>query len=166
MAGSIKMEKNQKKVGLLLEDDSRYPREGFFQFRDVTVDQTTGSVILRAVFPNPEAFLLPGMFVRAVMKEGANDRAILVPQQAVSRDPKGNPSVLIVGAGDKVSQRMLKIDRAIGDRWLISSGLAPGDRVIVEGLQKVRVGTVVEPLPYNGHGPSGIGAPGSAHNEA
>ncbi len=126
----------RNKVRLLLEDDSRYPWEGALQFRDVTVDPTTGSVILRVVFPNPKGVLLPGMFVRAVVEEGVNRKAILVPQQAVSRDPKGNPVALIVDAEGKVGQRMLTLDRAIGDAWLVSSGLAPGDRVIVEGMQR------------------------------
>jgi membrane fusion protein (multidrug efflux system) len=112
------------------------------------VDPSTGSVILRAVFPNPEGFLLPNMFVRAVMKEGVDEKALLIPQQAVSRDPKGNPVALIVDAADAVQQRMLTVDRAIGDQWLVSSGLAPGDRVIVEGLQKVRPGAAVKVVAF------------------
>ena len=126
---------DQNKVKLILEDGTPYPLEGTLQFSDVTVDPTTGSVILRAVFPNPEGVLLPGMFVRAVIKEGVNEQAILIPQQGVSRDPKGNPFALIVDAESKAGLRMLTLDRAIGDKWLVSSGLAPGDRVIVEGLQ-------------------------------
>jgi membrane fusion protein (multidrug efflux system) len=132
------------RVRLLLEDNVRYPWEGELQFREVTVDPTTGSVILRVVFPNPKGVLLPGMFVRAIVEEGVNPKAIRVPQQAVSRDPKGNPVALIVDAEGKVGQRMLTLDRAIGDAWLISSGLAPGDRVIVEGMQKVRPGASVK----------------------
>jgi len=139
---------DQKTVTLLLEDGTRYPQEGALQFRDVTVDPSTGSVILRAVFPNPEGFLLPNMFVRAVMKEGVDEKALLIPQQAVSRDPKGNPVALIVDAENKVQQRMLVVDRAIGDQWLVASGLAPGDRVIVEGLQKVRPGASVRVVPF------------------
>ena len=96
------------------------------------------------VFPNPKGVLLPGMFVRAVVQEGVSDAGILFPQQAVSRDPKGNPVALIVDAGGKVQQRMLMLDRAIGDKWLVTSGLAPGDRVIVEGMQKVRPGASVK----------------------
>jgi membrane fusion protein, multidrug efflux system len=136
--------KNQQKVKLILEDNNVYSMEGTLQFRDVTVDPSTGSVILRIVFPNPEGMLLPGMFVRAVVKEGTNEQAILIPQQTVSRDPKGNPSVLIVDAEGKVQQRPLTLDRAIGDRWLVSSGVAPGERVIVEGMQKVRPGASVK----------------------
>jgi membrane fusion protein (multidrug efflux system) len=140
---------NQKKVSLLLEDGRAYPLEGTLQFRDITVDPTTGSVILRLVFPNPKALLLPGMFVRAVVKEGISEKAILIPQQAVSRDPKGNAVALIVDDTGKVQQRMLMIDRAIGDKWLVTSGLGPGDRVIVEGLQRVRPGASVKEVPLN-----------------
>lgn len=139
---------NQRKVKLFLEDGSAYPLAGTLQFRDVTVDPTTGSVILRVVFPNPNGVLLPGMFVRAVVQEGINAQAILIPQQAVSRDPKGNPLVLVVDAGGKVSQRMLTLDRAIGDKWLVTAGLGSGDRVIVEGMQKVRPGASVKAVPF------------------
>ena len=139
---------NQKKVQLILEDGTTYPEEGTLEFQDVTVDPTTGSVILRVVFPNPQGVLLPGMFERAVVKEGVNRRAILIPQQSVSRDPKGNPTVLIADAGGTVQPRMLEIDRAIGDKWLVTSGLASGDRVIVEGLQKVRPGASVKVVPF------------------
>ena len=118
---------SQRTVKLLLADGTPYPLEGTLQFRDVTVDPTTGSVILRIVFPNPKHMLLPGMFVRAIVVEGLADRAILVPQQGVSRDPKGNPVALIVEADGKVQQRKLSLDRPIGDQWLVSSGLAPGD---------------------------------------
>jgi membrane fusion protein (multidrug efflux system) len=140
---------NQKKVGLLLEDSTAYPLEGTLQFRDVTVDPTTGSVILRIVFPNPKGLLLPGMFVRAVVKEGVSEQAILIPQEAVSRDPKGNPMSLIVDDAGKVQQRMLTLDRAIGEKWLVTSGLAPGDRVIVEGVQRVRPGASVKEVPLS-----------------
>lgn len=140
---------DQKKVGLVLEDGTPYPSEGTLQFQDVTVDPTTGSVMLRAVFPNPHGVLLPGMFVRAVVKEGVNRRAVLIPQQAISRDPKGNPTALIVDGGGKVRQRMLTVDRAIADKWLVSSGLSAGDRVIVEGVQKVRPGASVTVVPFD-----------------
>jgi membrane fusion protein (multidrug efflux system) len=141
---------DQNKVQLILEDGATYSLEGTLEFRDVSVDPTTGSVILRAVFPNPNGVLLPGMFVRAVVKEGVNGQAILIPQQAVARNPKGDPVALIVGAGGKVEQRMLNLDRALGDQWLVASGLAPGDRVITEGLQNVRPGTVVKEVPFEG----------------
>jgi len=139
---------SQDKVRIILEDGTAYPVEGTLQFRDVTVDPTTGSVILRIVLPNPNGVLLPGMFVRAVVKEGVNERAILIPQQAVSRDTKGNPVALIVDADGKVGLRMPTLDRAIGDKWLVSSGLTPGDRVIVEGLQKARPGAPVREVPF------------------
>ncbi|MCD6197201.1 MAG: efflux RND transporter periplasmic adaptor subunit [Deltaproteobacteria bacterium] len=139
---------NQNKVKLILEDGTAYPLEGTLQFSDVTVDPTTGSVILRVLFPNPEGVLLPGMFVRAVIREGVNEQAILVPQQGVSRDRKGNPFALIVSADGKVEQRQLTLDRAIGDKWLVSAGLAPGDRVIVEGMQRVRPGGAVKVVPF------------------
>ncbi len=134
----------QKKVKLILEDGTKYPLEGTLQFRDVTVDPTTGTVTLRVVFPNPEGVLLPGMFVRAVVEEGVNPKALLVPQQAVSRDHKGNPFVLIVGADGAAQMRPVTIDRAMGNQWLVTAGLSPGDRVIVEGMQKIRPGVPVK----------------------
>jgi membrane fusion protein, multidrug efflux system len=140
---------NANEVQLILDDGTKYPLTGTLQFRDVSVDPTTASVILRAVFPNPNGVLLPGMFVRAVVKEGVNEQAILIPQQVVSRDPKGNPMALIVDATGKVQQRMLSVERAIGDRWLVSTGLAPGDRVIAEGMQKVRPGAEVKAVPFD-----------------
>jgi membrane fusion protein (multidrug efflux system) len=149
----------QKKVKLLLEDGTPYPWEGTLQFRDVTVEPSTGAVSLRVVFPNPQRILLPGMFVRAVVQEGVNGRAILIPQQAVSRDPKGNPVALIVDATGKVGQRILSLDRAMGDKWLVSSGLRPGDRVIVEGVQKVRPGSSVKVVSFKEGETSGSAPP-------
>jgi membrane fusion protein (multidrug efflux system) len=140
---------SQSAVQLILEDGMVYPLEGKLEFSDITVDPTTGSVILRVVVPNPDDALLPGMFVRAVLKEGVKEEAILVPQPGVRRDQKGTPFVLLVDAGGKVEQRMLKLDRAIGGRWLVSSGLNPGDRVIVEGVQKVRSGVSVKIVPLD-----------------
>ncbi|NPV04367.1 MAG: efflux RND transporter periplasmic adaptor subunit [Syntrophaceae bacterium] len=139
---------NRARVRLILEDGTAYPMEGTLQFQDVTVDPTTGSFIVRAIFPNPKRILLPGMFVRAVLEEGVNEQAILVPQQGVSRDPKGNPLALVVDAEGKVQQRVLTVVRTIKDKWLVSDGLAPGDRVIVEGVQKVRPGMTVRAVPY------------------
>lgn len=135
---------DQSVVQLLLEDGTKYPEPGTLQFRDVSVDPTTGTVILRMVFPNPRGVLLPGMFVRTAVKEGVNDQAILIPQQSVSRDPKGNPLVMLVNAAGTVEPRLLKIDRAVGDKWLVNAGLTTGDRVIVEGLQRVRPGAPVK----------------------
>jgi len=139
---------NQNKVKLLLEDGSDYPFEGDLQFQDVTVDPTTGSVILRVLFPNPDGLLLPGMFVQTIIKEGIKDDAILITQQGVSRSSKGDPMALVVNKDSKVELRMLTIDRAVGNQWLISDGLKPGDRVIVEGMQKVRPGSLVRVVPF------------------
>ena len=147
--------KDQSKVRLILEDGNTYPLEGTLQFRDVSVDSTTGSVTLRVIVPNPKSLLLPGMYLRAVVQEGISNEAILIPQQAVSRDPMGNPVTLIVDGNGKVAQRMLMLDRAIGDRWLVTSGLAPGERVIVEGVQKVRPGASVKVVPFQAGGTSG-----------
>ncbi len=139
---------SQTRVGLLLEDGTPYSRQGTLQFRDVTVDPTTGSYTLRLVFPNPNHVLLPGMFVRAVIEEGVKEEALFVPQQGVGRDPKGNPIALVVDEGNKVVQRALELDRTIGDRWLVIKGLSPGDRVIVEGGERVRPGTPVRAVPF------------------
>ncbi len=139
--GKITVDDTMKRpVRLLLEDDTSYPIEGTLQFRDASVDSTTGSVTLRMVFPNPDKILLPGMYVRATIETGTNEQAILVPQQGVSRDTKAEPYALVLGADGTVEQRYLKLDRAIGSRWLVTEGLKAGDRVIVEGLQIVRAG--------------------------
>ncbi len=139
------------KVKLIQEDGSPYPLEGTLAFRDVTVDPTTGSVILRIIVPNPDNALLPGMFVRTVVEEGVKANAILVPQQAVSRTQKGEPFVWVVNASGKAVLKMLTLDRAIGDKWLVSSGLAPGDRVIMEGIQYIRPGMAVKASPFKQH---------------
>lgn len=146
--GQINSEGVHNKVKLLLDDGTVYQEQGSMQFRDVTVDPTTGSVILRAVFPNPQFILLPGMFVQAQITEGVMDGGILVPQQGVIRNFKGNPEALIVDAQGKVQQRELDLDRAIGDKWLVLKGLKAGDKVIVEGSQKVRVGMQVKAVPF------------------
>jgi membrane fusion protein, multidrug efflux system len=146
----------QNQVKLLLEDGTPYPRAGRLEFRDVTVDPTTGSVVLRMVFPNPETILLPGMFVRAIVEEGVLDQAILAPQQGVTRDPKGNASALVVDAAGKVTARPLVVGRAIGDRWLVTSGLADGDQVIVDGLQRIRPG-----MPVKAVAPALVPPPGA-----
>lgn len=154
---------NENEVQLLLTDGSRYAGKGALQFRDVSVDPTTASVILRMVFPNPDGVLLPGMFVRAVVEEGVNDHAMLIPQQAVSRDPKGNPLALVVDGDGKADQRRLVLDRAVGDRWLVESGLESGDRVIVEGLQRVRPGSAVKEVPtLEGPSPASAKAGGAS----
>jgi membrane fusion protein (multidrug efflux system) len=148
-SGSLKHDgESQGKVRLLLEDGTSYSLKGTLQFRDVTVDPTTGSFTLRLVFPNPKQVLLPGMFVRAVIEEGVNEQALFVPQQGVSRDPKGNPIALVVDDNNKVVQRALELDRALGDRWLVTKGLSPGDRVIVEGSERLRPGASVRAVPF------------------
>ncbi len=134
-------------VKLVLEDGTTYPHSGTLQFRDVTVDPTTGSVVLRILFKNPDHVLLPGMFVRAIITEGTKSDAILVPQEGVTEDRKGNHYAMIVNRDNLVEMRPIKIDRAIGNRWLVASGLSPGDRVIVEGLQFIRPGMPVKIVP-------------------
>lgn len=161
--------KNQSKVSIVLEDGTAYPLEGTFQFRDVTVDPTTGSVLLRVIVPNPEGLLLPGMFVRAILKEGENKQAVLVPQQSVFRDPKGNPMAMVVDEAGKVGKRKLVLDRAVEDRWLVADGLATGDKVIIEGIQKVRPGMTVKAIPYDvgrekGAGPGAPAQPAPKSN--
>jgi len=138
----------QARVRLLLEDGSAYPLPGTLKFSEVTVEQSTGSITLRAVFPNPQQVLLPGMFVRAVLEEGVNDQAILVPQRGVTRNPKGDAMVMVVGNGDMVEQRLIKVERTVGDNWLVSEGLKPGDRVILEGLQKAKPGAKARVVPF------------------
>lgn len=134
---------NAAKVGLTLQDGSTYNHEGTLEFSEVSVDQGTGSVTLRAVFPNPEHLLLPGMFVHARLSSGTAQEAILAPQIGVTRDLKGNPTSLVVNADNKVELRQLKASRVIGDQWLIEGGLEDGDKVIVEGLQFVKPGDAV-----------------------
>ncbi|MGV7209291.1 efflux RND transporter periplasmic adaptor subunit [Oxalobacteraceae bacterium A2-2] len=137
--GSLK-KNGQAKVTLLLSDGSKYALPGKLEFSDVTVDTSTGNVTLRALFPNPKHDLLPGMFVRAVVDTGLNEAAIAVPQQGVTRNAKGEATALVLGKDGKVEQRVLVTGGTLGDKWLVKSGLAAGDQVIVEGLQKVRPG--------------------------
>lgn len=151
-------------VDLLLEDGTPYGVQGTLQFQDVTVDPTTGSVLLRMVFPNPEDILLPGMYVRTVIREGMVEKAVLAPQQGVTRDPRGNPVAWIVDATDTVVQRALTLDRAIGDQWLIASGLVAGDRLIVEGRQRIRPGAKVRAVDFEKNTPSANPAPDKRHD--
>jgi membrane fusion protein (multidrug efflux system) len=156
----------QARVRLLLEDGSPYPLPGTLKFSEVTVDQSTGSITLRAIFPNPKHTLLPGMFVRAILEEGVNEHALLVPQQGVTRNPAGNAMVMVVGPEEKVEPRGIKVVQTVGDNWLVSEGLKAGDRVILEGLQKARPGTPVKAVPF-GSKADGIpaGAPKAAANK-
>ncbi|MBN6713170.1 efflux RND transporter periplasmic adaptor subunit [Pseudomonas capsici] len=135
---------NAAKVKLTLEDSSVYPLEGKLEFSEVSVDQGTGSVTLRAVFPNPEHRLLPGMFVHAQLQAGVSAQAILAPQQGVTRDQKGTPTALVVNQDNKVELRTLVAKRTVGSEWLIEEGLNAGDRVITEGLQYVKPGAEVK----------------------
>ncbi len=132
--------KDSVKMKLILDDKIVYPLEGKFQFSDVTVDSGTGSVTLRAVFPNPKQDLLPGMFVRAVLEEGVNDKGLIVPQQGVTHDARGNATALVLNTESKVELRTLELGEAIRDRWVVKSGLKPGDLLIVDGLQKIKPG--------------------------
>jgi membrane fusion protein (multidrug efflux system) len=144
--GTGAVQAGSTKVKLKLGDGALYDRDGTLQFAEVAVDEATGSVTLRATFPNPDGVLLPGMYVRAVLDQAVATTAILAPQQGISHDPKGNATALVVGAGDKVEPRTLAADRAIGDRWLVTGGLVAGDRLIVEGLNKIGPGMPVHPV--------------------
>jgi membrane fusion protein (multidrug efflux system) len=143
-SGQIKaVGKNEPQVTLTLEDGTKYDQAGALQFAEVTVDQGTGSVLLRAVFPNASNLLLPGMFVTAHLDEGVSENALLVPQQGVTNDPQGNHTVLIVTSDSKVESRTIQTDRAIKNQWLVTGGLQAGDRVIVSGIQKAMPGATV-----------------------
>lgn len=133
-------------VTILLEDGTRYPHDGTLAFSEVSVTPSTGSIALRIVVPNPDGLLLPGMYVRAVVGMGVRENALLVPQPGITRDPKGGASALVVNAAGQVEPRAVNVSRTIGDSWLVESGLAAGDRVIVQGLQKVRPGMPVTPV--------------------
>lgn len=154
------------KVTLILEDGKPYPEQGKLQFSDVTVDQSTGSVTLRAIFPNPGRVLLPGMFVRARIEAGINDNAFLVPQIGVSHDQKGQPVALVVGADNKVAPRQLVTTGMHGQDWIVESGLKAGDRVIVHGVDKARPGTTVKTVPAQLAPASGAAAAATAAGSA
>ncbi|HEU4846143.1 MAG TPA: efflux RND transporter periplasmic adaptor subunit [Burkholderiaceae bacterium] len=139
-SGSLKQSGGQARVSLILADGSKYAQAGKLQFADASVDPGTGNVTLRALFPNPKHDLLPGMFVRAVLESGVDEQAIAVPQQGVTRNPKGEAMALVLNRDGKVEQRILVTGGTVGDKWLVTSGLAAGDRVIVEGVQKVKPG--------------------------
>jgi membrane fusion protein (multidrug efflux system) len=134
-------------VRLTLEDGSAYPYAGRIQFSEAIVDPATGSVTLRAQFPNPHGLLLPGMFVRAKLSQATIHNAILAPQQGVSRDPRGNATVMVVGRANKAELRNVTAGQTVGDKWLVTAGLAPGDKVITEGLDRLKPGDTVRPVP-------------------
>jgi len=148
MSGKISRD-GAARVRVRLETGNLYPIEGTLRFADVTVDPTTGSQTIRALIPNPNGLLLPGMFVRAELPEGVQASAMLVPQRAVSRDERGNPTVMVVGAGNKVEVRPIATSRTQGDNWIVTGGLKPGDRVIVEGAMMLRPGMPVTPKPFS-----------------
>ncbi|MEG2553969.1 MAG: efflux RND transporter periplasmic adaptor subunit [Hafnia sp.] len=142
--GTLEQEGGKAKAELVLENGQVYAQKGSLEFSDVTVDESTGSITIRAVFPNPKGDLLPGMFVRARLDEGIKNNALLVPQQGVTRNPRGEATVMLVGADNKVENRTVTAAQAIGDKWLVTGGLKSGDKVIVTGLQKVRPGVQVK----------------------
>ena len=150
---------NAVPVQLVLEDGSLYAAEGRLAFSEVTVDEGTGSVTLRAVFPNKQGELLPGMYVRARLAQGVRENAILVPHAAVTRDPRGNATVMLVNGESKVEPRIVQAVQSLGDKWVVTAGLAPGDRVIVEGLQKARPGTPVQAQEAGASAPAPAAAP-------
>ncbi len=156
---------NAAKVTLTLEDGSQYGHEGTLEFSEVSVDPGTGSVTLRATFPNPDRLLLPGMFVHARLVAGLKNEAILVPQQGVTRNAKGEPTAMLVNAENKVELRTLKVQRTVGNRWLVEEGLQAGDRVITEGLQFIQPGVEVKAVPAGNVEPQGGTAPASQAKE-
>jgi membrane fusion protein (multidrug efflux system) len=143
----VKTDDNQAEVGLTLEDGTLYAERGRLKVSEVSVDPSTGSVVLRAVFPNPKRELLPGMFVRAQLTRGTRSAALLVPQRGVTHNQKGEATVLVVDKDDKVAEKVVTADRAINGEWLITAGLSAGERVIVDGLQKAKPGSPVKPVP-------------------
>jgi membrane fusion protein (multidrug efflux system) len=142
-AGRLKKD-GELPVTIILEDGTQYAHDGKLEFSEVSVDPTTGSFALRVVVPNPEHLLLPGMYVRALVRTGVRQDAVLAPQQGLQRDPRGNTNAMVVGADDKVELRSVRVSQAIADQWLVEDGLAPGDRVIIEGLQKIQPGVPVQ----------------------
>jgi membrane fusion protein (multidrug efflux system) len=150
-AGRARSVRAESPARILLEDGTRYAHDGKFQFADVTVEPSTGNFLLRAIVPNPDLVLLPGMYVRAELDEGQLPQGLLAPQQGITRDQKGDASAMVVGKDGKVEARTVHVSRTIGDQWLVDEGLVPGDRLIVEGLQKIQPGTPVDaterPIP-------------------
>lgn len=171
LAAGTMQETDDLPVTILLEDGTPYPHAGKLAFSEVSVDPTTGSVRLRVVVPNPDNLLLPGMYVRASVGSGQRENAVLVPQQGIARDPKGNTTAMVVGEGNTVEVRPVQVSQTVGANWLVESGLKAGDRVIVEGLQKIRPGIVVNPGEAATPAPVDLPAPknetaGNAQNDA
>jgi membrane fusion protein, multidrug efflux system len=148
-SGELQTDKEgQARVKLMLDDGTEYAPEGTLQFSDVSVSPSTSSVTIRAIFPNPESVLLPGLFVRARLVEGRKQDALLLPQFTVTRNSKGEATTFVVDAEDKAELRVIKTDRTFGNQWLISGGLKPGDRVIANNLQRLRPGVQVKAVPF------------------
>jgi membrane fusion protein (multidrug efflux system) len=170
MGGDLSRGAGAARVRLKLEDGSAYPIEGTLRFTDVTVDPATGTQAIRAVFANPRGLLLPGMYVRAELVEGTQADGILVPQRAVTRDPKGNATVMVIGADGKLTPRSLTATRSVGDAWLVTAGLKAGDKVVVEGAQMLQPGTPVKGYPWTpqtaGHAPQGAAPAGGGAPQA
>jgi len=164
--GSLKKSNGQARVTLKLADGSTYAQEGRLQFADASVDPGTGNVTLRALFPNPKHELLPGMFVRAVLENGTDQQAIAVPQQGVTRNPKGEATALVLNKQGLVEQRVLRTGGTLGDKWLVKDGLAAGDRVIIEGVQKVKPGAPAVAAKAAATAASGAAPAGGAANDA
>jgi len=143
--GQIKQENGKVPVHLLMEDGSQYPQSGMLAFSDVTVDQTTGAITLRAIIPNPKHQLLPGMFIRARLEEGVTPDALLVAQQAITRTPRGDATTLVIDKENRVQSRTVTVSGTFGDRWRVTKGLQPGERVIVSGIQRAKPGELVTP---------------------
>lgn len=159
LAGELSSGGSTVRVKLKLEDGSTYPEEGVLKFTDVTVDPTTGSQILRAQFPNTRGLLLPGMYVRAQFAQATKTNGLLVPQVAVTRDERGDPTVMVVGAQNKLEQRKITAPRTVGDKWLVTGGLKAGDKVVVDGAQMLRPGMPVKPVAPQGQGKPAAGQP-------
>ncbi|EJL93181.1 efflux RND transporter periplasmic adaptor subunit [Pantoea sp. GM01] len=158
-SGQLQQNNGKALVHVILTDGSVYPQQGTLAFSDVTVDQTTGSITLRAIVPNPDHALLPGMFVRARLDEGTNPQAILIPQQAVTRTPRGDATTLVVSPDNKVEVRSLSVSQTEGDQWLVTGGVKAGERVIVSGIQRAQPGQRVAPVDMTAN----AAAQGTAH---
>jgi len=159
LAASKVEDARDQPVTILLEDGTRYGHDGRLAFSEVTVDPTTGSYGIRVVVPNPDNLLLPGMYVRAVIGSAVREGALLAPQQAIVRNSKGDPTAMVVGKDDRIEVRAVKVSRAIGDKWLVEDGLAAGERVVVEGFQKIRPGVTVQAVEAGAQPPAAPAPP-------
>jgi len=159
LAASDVEDARDQPVTILLEDGTPYGHDGKLAFSEVTVDPSTGSYGIRVVVPNPENLLLPGMYVRAVIGSAVREGALLAPQQAIVRNSKGDPTAMVVGMDDRIELRVVKVSRAIGDKWLVEDGLAAGERVVVEGFQKIRPGVAVQAMEAGAQPPAAPAPP-------